>query len=217
MPLVYSRGVIRPRRRSENQLIPATQRNTADFCLRDLLLDTLVWSRSIEILGIGMKHTMQLLLIEHEEVIEALSPDTSQKAFADRIGSWRLIGYGENLDAARCCNASETRPKLAIMITNEILRSLAIGSRLPQLLSGPSVGWRACHTYVDDFPRFQFDAEKPKERTKEEISDLEKITGPDFSRMIAEERRPLLPRWREVGEPASCISEWFVCTRAYPA
>jgi hypothetical protein len=55
---------------------------------------------------------------------------------------------------------------------------------------------------VDDFPRFKFDDEKRKERTKEEISDLEKITGPDFSRMIAQERRPLLPAWaREANMP----------------
>jgi hypothetical protein len=55
---------------------------------------------------------------------------------------------------------------------------------------------------VDDFPRFQFDEEKRKERTKEEGSRLEKITGPDFSSMIAEERRPLLPAWaREANVP----------------
>jgi len=50
---------------------------------------------------------MQLLLRKDQYVVQALSPDTPQKAFADRIGSWRLIGYGENLDVARCCNASE--------------------------------------------------------------------------------------------------------------
>ena len=118
---------------------------------------------------------MQQLLIEDQYVIKALSSDTPQKAFADRIGSWRLIGYGEYLDAARYCNASEIGSKLAIMIPNEILRSLSIRSRLPHLLSGPSVGRRARHTDVDDFPRFQFDDEKRKERTNEEISDLEEV------------------------------------------
>src|SRR5258708_31289876 len=116
-------------RRGDNQFIPTIQRNTADFCFRDLLLDTLVWSCSIEILGIGMKHTMQLLLIENEEVIEALSPNTAQKAFADRIGSLRPIGGFQDLNASCCCNARETGSKLAIMIADEILRSLAIRSR----------------------------------------------------------------------------------------
>ena len=78
-------------RRGDHQFIPTIQRNTADFCFRDLLLDTLVWSPLIEILRIGMKQTMQLLFIENEEVIEALSPNTPQKAFADRIGAFRMI------------------------------------------------------------------------------------------------------------------------------
>ena len=97
---------------------------------------------------------------------------------------------------------SETGSKLPIIITNEILRRLSIGSGLSQLLGGPSVGRRSRHTDVDDFPRLQFDEEKRKERSKEEIGDLEEITGPDFSGMIAEERRPLLPSWaREANVP----------------
>ena len=128
-------------------------------------------------------------------MIQALSSNTPQKAFTDGIGSWRVIRCCKNLDAACCCNASETGSKLAIMITDEILRRLAKRSRLPQLLCGPSVGRRARHTYVDDFPRFQFDEEKRKVRPKEEISDLEKIASPDFTGMIAEEGRPVLATW----------------------
>jgi len=38
---------------------------------------------------------------------------------------------------------------------------------------------------VDDFLRLQFDDEKRRERTKEEIGDLEEIADPDLSTMIA--------------------------------
>src|SRR5258708_19689872 len=100
---------------------------------------------------------MQLPFITDQDVVRALSPNAPQKAFTGRIGSWRLIGCFQYLDAARCCNARETRSKLAIMITDEILRSLAIRSRLPQLLCGPSLGRSARHPYVEDFPRFHFD------------------------------------------------------------
>src|SRR6266568_6649907 len=68
-------------------------------------------------------------------------------------------------------------------------------SRLPQLLCGPRVGRRARHTDMDDFPRFQFNDEKRKERTKVEIGDLEKIAGPHISSVIMKESRPLLPSW----------------------
>src|SRR6266852_1225 len=100
-------------------------------------MKTLMWSCLIEIRDIGTQNTMQLLLAEDQHVIQALSPNTSQESFTDRIGSWRVIGRFEHLDAARRCDSSETGPKLAIMIANEVLRRLSIGSRLPQLLCGP--------------------------------------------------------------------------------
>ena len=93
-----------------------------------------------------------MLLAEDQQVIQALSSNTSQETFTDRIGSWRMNGRCEDLDAARCCHSSETGPKLAIVITNEVFRRVSIGSRLPQLLCGPRVGRSARHTYVDDFP-----------------------------------------------------------------
>jgi hypothetical protein len=59
--------------------------------LRNLLTDALMWSRPVEILDIGTQDTMELLLTEDQYVIQALSPHTPQKAFTNRIGSWRVI------------------------------------------------------------------------------------------------------------------------------
>lgn len=134
-----------------------------------------MWSRPIEIRNIGTQHTMQLFLMEDRYMVKALSPNTSQKTFTNRIGPWCMIGRFENLDAARCCNTSETRSKLAIVIADEVLRRVSIRSRLPQLLCGPSVGRSARHTNMDDPPRSQFDNEEGKKRAKEEIGNLEKV------------------------------------------
>jgi hypothetical protein len=65
-------------------------------------------------------------------VIQALSAHTAQKAFTDGIGAFRMIRCFENLDAACCGNTSETGSKLAIIITDEVLRRVSIGSRLSQ-------------------------------------------------------------------------------------
>src|SRR5579864_7626347 len=108
---------------------------------------------------------MQLLLMEDQHVIQALSPNTPQKTFTDGIGAWRMIRRFEYLDAARCCHSSETGSKLAFIIANEILRHVSIRSRLSQLLSGPSVGRKSRHTDVDHSARFEFDDEKRKKRT----------------------------------------------------
>jgi hypothetical protein len=99
-----------------------------------------MWSCPIEILNVSKQDTMQMFLVEYKYVIQALSPDTPQKAFTDRIGSWCVIGRFQDLDAACCCNTSETGSKLAIIITDEILRRLSKRCGLPQLLCSPSVG-----------------------------------------------------------------------------
>ena len=143
-------------------------------------------------------------------MVKALSPNTPQKAFTDGIGSWRVIRCFQYLDAARCCNSSETVPKLAIIIANEILRRLSIRSSLPQLLCGPSVSGRARHTYMDDLARSQFNDEKREKRSKEEIGDLEKIAGPYISSVILEEGRPLLPAWtRQANVPHVFLDRAF--------
>jgi hypothetical protein len=86
----------------------------------------------IEVLHIGMKDTIQLLLLQDEKMIETLSPHTQEKPFTDRIGARCMVRRGEHLDAAGCCHAREMGSKLVITITNEIVRRLPIRSRLPQ-------------------------------------------------------------------------------------
>ncbi len=91
-----------------------------------------MWSRLIEIRDVGTQDTMELFLMEDQHVVKALSPDTQEKAFADRLGAFRVIRCFENLDASGCCHTSETGSKLALMITDEILRRVSIRSRLSQ-------------------------------------------------------------------------------------
>jgi hypothetical protein len=87
---------------------------------------------------------------------------------------------------------AKTRPEFAIIIPNEIFRSLPIWSLFPQSLRYPLIGRRARHIYVDDFPRFQFDDEESKERTEEEVSHLQEITGSYLCHMIVEKGLPTL-------------------------
>ncbi len=107
-------------------------------------------------------------------MIQALSPHTSQKAFTDGIGARGVKRRFEQLDATRCCNSSET------------------GVSLSQLLRGPSVRRRACHTNVDHSARLEFDDEEGKERAKKQIGHLQEIAGPHVFCVIAQQRRPVL-------------------------
>ncbi len=60
-----------------------------------------------------------MLLVEDQHMIQALSSNTPQEMFTDRIGARCVIRCFEDLAATRCCNSSETGPKLAIMVANE--------------------------------------------------------------------------------------------------
>src|SRR5260370_36248322 len=98
---------------------------------------------------------MQLLFMKDQDVVQALSPNAPQKAFTDRIGSWRLIRCFQYLDATCDCSSSETGSEFAIIIADEILRRVSIRSGPPQLLCGPRVGWTARYTDVYHFARFE--------------------------------------------------------------
>ena len=45
---------------------------------------------------------------------------------------------------------------------------------------------------MDDLPRFQLEEEEGEERSKEEINDLQEVTRPDLSCVVAQKGRPSL-------------------------
>ncbi len=136
------------------------------FRLWDLLLDALMWPDSIEVLNVGGEHAVELLLMQDEQVIETLASRTSEKPFTDGILSRGVRRGFENLNGTRLRNSREAHPKLAIIITDEVLRPLAIGGGLPELLCGPSVGRTSCDADVDHSTRFQFDNEEANRERK---------------------------------------------------
>jgi hypothetical protein len=97
-----------------------------------LLPNALMRPGSIEGLHRGVKDTIQLLFLQDEQVIETRSPDTQEKPFADRIGSRRMGRRDKHLHAEGLGHTRETGSKLAITITNKIVRRLSVGSRLPE-------------------------------------------------------------------------------------
>ena len=105
----------------------------------------------VEACDIGIEDALELLLMQDEQVIEALTSYTAQEALTDGIGAWSVIRGLENLDATCLGNPSESHSKLAIIIPHEAFRTYTKGGGFPQLLCRPSVGGRACHANVDHF------------------------------------------------------------------
>ena len=126
---------------------------------------------SVEVVHIGVEHALELLLMQDEQMVEALTSDTTEEALADRIRSRGMIRRFENLDATRLGNLREGHSKLTIVITDEVLRSHTIGGGFPKLLRGPSIRRRSCDAFVNHSARVQFDNEEGKQRAEEEIGD----------------------------------------------
>jgi hypothetical protein len=97
------------------------------FLLRNLLLDALMRSSSVEVVHICVEHALELLLMEDEQMIEALTSHAAEEALTDGIGPRGVIRCFENLNVTRSSKPLETHPKFAIVITDEVLRSRPIG------------------------------------------------------------------------------------------
>ena len=108
---------------------------------------------SVEVMHIRVEHAVELLLMQDEQMIETLTPYTAKEPLTDGICVRGAIRSFENLDVTRMRNPSEAYTKLAVVITDEVLRSFAKGGGFPQLLCSPSVGGIACDAHMDHSSR----------------------------------------------------------------
>ena len=139
----------------------------------------------VEVVHIRIEHALELLLMQDEQMIEALTPYTAQEPLTAGIRARGVIRSFENLNGTRLRNPSEANAKLAIVITDEVLRPHTKGGGFPKLLCSPGVSGRSCHADVDHFARVQFDDEEGEQRVEEEIRDREEVAGPDLLGMRA--------------------------------
>jgi hypothetical protein len=103
--------------------------------------DALMRTGSVEVLNIGVEHAVELLLLQNEQMIEALTPHAFSEAFTGRIRSRGVIRDGEHLDLTRVRHSGEVQPKRAIVVTDEILWPLAKGGGFAQRYARPRHRW----------------------------------------------------------------------------
>jgi hypothetical protein len=111
-----------------------------------------MWPRLIVVHDIGFEETVELFLVQDQEMIQAFSSDASQKAFTDGICSWRPVRRSKHFDTTCCCHSCKMLPECAIIIPDQIFWGLPVWSRLPQLLRNPGIGGRAGHIDMDNLP-----------------------------------------------------------------
>jgi hypothetical protein len=96
----------------------------------------------------------------------------------------------EDLDRARFRHTSKARPKLAIIITNQILRPLPIRGGFPKLLCYPGIRRRAGHADMDHPSRLQFYDEERLRAVERRDRSLVRSRRPRSVRRGCAERSP---------------------------
>ena len=117
----------------------------------DGLTDPLMRPHRISIKGgaVGPQHATQLVLVQDEEVVEALSPHAAQEACADGVRGRCPDRRPHARDAAPRRDAGERRAERAIVVANQEARRHAEGCHLAQLLGDPGVSRVPRDTDVD--------------------------------------------------------------------
>jgi len=90
---------------------------------------------SVEGVPIRVEHALELLLMQDEQMIEALTPYTAEEPLTDGMRARDVRRSFKNLNVTRLRNPSEAHPKLAIVITDEVLRPHTKGGGFPKVLS----------------------------------------------------------------------------------
>ncbi len=133
--------------------------------------------------------------MQDEHMIETLTSHTTQEALTDGIGSRSRIRSFEHLDVTGLGNPIEGHPKLAIVITDEILRSHPIGCGFSKLLCRPRVGGdRVTPTWIT-FRECSSMMKKAKSEWKKRSVTGRRVARPDMLSMSLQKCAPSLSSW----------------------
>ena len=79
--------------------------------------------------------------MQDEQMIETLTPYTAKEPLTDSIRAWGIIRSFKNLDVTRLRNPSEAHSKLAVVITDEVLRPHPKGGGFPKRYEQSTRRW----------------------------------------------------------------------------
>ena len=81
-----------------------------------------MWAHPVVVVDVLVEHTQQMLLVEHDEVVETLPPQRSDDSLRDGIGV-RPVHWGHDRRDADVRGAlDEVLAVTAVMVANEVAR-----------------------------------------------------------------------------------------------
>ncbi len=138
---------------------------------------------------------VQVALIDHDQVIEALPPEGPHHPVGDRILIRCHHRHADAADAQPSGPIAEVGPENAIPIMEQVSR-LAAGPRgVEQLLPDHATVGCSVTSEVDEFPASVRDEEEDIERFEGQRLHHEQVGRPDALQFSSQEAAPARTRW----------------------
>ena len=134
----------------------------------------------VEILDVLGQDLLQMVLIEYEDVVQALGPDRSHPTLGDGVGS-RRSEWRANLGNTNITHATiESGAITAVTVMNEETSRYSLPSAaFDNLLRRPRSGRMRRHVHVENLPAGVMDHEEHVQRSKRDRLDAEEVARPD--------------------------------------
>jgi hypothetical protein len=147
--------------------------------VRGALGDPLVRAALVEEGHVLASKPGQMLVVEHENVIEHLAPERARESFRDRVHVGRPDRRLDDANARPFGGAVEGRAEFVVAIPDQKLRRAAVHRGVSDLLGGPILGGVACDGDVDDAAGAEVDDEEEEDWAEEQIATLDEVARPD--------------------------------------
>jgi len=149
-----------------------------------------VWSRLVVVLDVLAKQPSQVMLVDHDDVVQALLPECPDHALGDPVGLRTAKRRQHDFDAERASPRNEPTAEAGIAVADQKVRLPTAGCRLDQLTPDPVGCWVWRDVEVNQLSPPVLDGEEDVQSAEEQGRHREEVTGPDLPGVIGAECTP---------------------------
>src|SRR6266545_7499581 len=110
-----------------------------------------MWTLAVVVLHIFAEYLQEMVLVQHDHVVEALPAKRPDDSLCHRVRVWGRHGCHDRRDPDARSAVNEVRAITAVVVANEI-PGLCVPGRPCDLLPDPLCGRMRCDVDVDDAP-----------------------------------------------------------------
>src|SRR5258708_2966376 len=106
---------------------------------RGLLVDPLVRSRCVVVADVFGDDALEVPAVEHENVVQALATQRTEKALTDGVHVWRAHRRADHPDAGAVRERIKGSPELVVAVASQEPWRRTAGGRVTKLLRDPGL------------------------------------------------------------------------------